>query len=171
MRKFWLLGLIVALALVGTVACQPREEAVEEQMEMEGETTMAIPGEEEVGAMEAEMALDDFTLGTEVGPDGAVASGATTENFTVGQTVYYAIETGDAEPGSVVRVVWMGPDGSAINEESKTVGGTGGEQYVNFQADTTGWASGDYKVQAWMGDEMVNEESFNVGEEGTEAQY
>jgi hypothetical protein len=116
-----------------------------------------LPGD--ISPIRAQMWIDDFTIGSELAPEGNIVAGRTGDDFAPGQTVYYAMETGDAPAGAAVRVVWYGPGERKINEETKTVTPRG---YLNFRADTSGWEKGDYRVEAWVGDERVNTQQFNI---------
>jgi hypothetical protein len=117
-------------------------------------------GAGDVNPVEAQMWLDDFEIGSELAPEGNMVAGKTGDDFAPGQKVHYAMEVGDAPANSAVKVVWYGPGETKINEETKPV--TPGQKYLNFTADTTGWAKGDYRVEAWIGDEKVNTQQINI---------
>lgn len=105
--------------------------------------------------------IDDVTIGSELGPDGAMAAGKTGDDFAPGQPIHLAMETGDAPAASQVKVVWYGPNETKIGEETKPV--TQGQKYLNFTAaDTTSWAKGDYRAEVWIGDEKVNTQQFQI---------
>lgn len=105
--------------------------------------------------------LDDVTIGSELGPDGAMVAGKTGDDFAPGQPIHLAMETGDAPAASQVKVVWYGPNETKIGEETKAV--AQGQKYLNFTAaDTTSWAKGDYRAEVWIGDEKVNTQQFQI---------
>ena len=102
-----------------------------------------------------------MTIGHEVGTDGAIVTGKGGDDFAPGQPIHIAIETGDAPPSAVVKVVWYGPNETKINEENKPV--VAGQKYLNFTAGDTGsWAKGDYRAEIWVGDEKVNTQQFQI---------
>ena len=104
--------------------------------------------------------LDDVTIGHQLAADGSIATGTGGDDFAPGQPIHIAIETGDAPPGASVKVVWYGPNETKINEENKPV--VAGQKYLNFTADSTGWAKGDYRAEIWVGDEKVNTQQFQI---------
>ena len=110
---------------------------------------------------EAQMAVDDVTLGSGVDAQGTIPETQQEDDFTPGEPIYIAMEVGDVQPGSAIKVVWFGPNETRIGEEEKTV--TSGQSYLNFQAsDTTSWGKGDYRAEVWIGDEKVNQQQFQI---------
>jgi hypothetical protein len=171
MKKIqWLTATALALVLMVAFGCKQKQEADVSDTSMT-DTVVAI-GEEvpgtgapgDVNPVEAQMWLDDFEIGSELAPEGNMLAGKTGDDFAPGQKAYYAMEVGDAPADSSVKVVWYGPGETKINEESKTV--TVGQKYMNFTADTKGWTKGDYRVEAWIGDEKVNTQQFNITDAG-----
>jgi len=153
--KYKALVFLCAIALVVAGACKKEEVPAET-------STTEITGTSsptDVSPVRAEMWLDDFTLGGELAPDGTIVTGKTASDYTPGQPVILAMKTTDAPAGSAVKVVWLGPDGVVISEESKSVsGGT-----LNFTAPATrSWKKGDYSVDTYVGDEKVNTQHFNI---------
>lgn len=105
--------------------------------------------------------LDDVTIGHELAADGSMATGKGGDDFAPGQPIHLAIETGDAPPSAIVKIVWYGPNETKINEENKPV--VAGQKYLNFTAgDTASWAKGDYRAEVWVGDEKVNTQQFQI---------
>ena len=130
-------------------------------------TTEEIEGAGEAGdlsPMEAQMAIDDVTLGSKAQPDGTIAEADQEDDFTPGEPIVVSMEVGDVQPGSAVKVLWYGPDETKIGEESKTV--SSGQSYLDFTAsDTSSWKKGDYRVEVWIGDEKVNQQQFQIVDE------
>ncbi len=159
-ERFAVLPALLA-ALLAFGACE-RAEQPEEAEEV------ATPMNSDVNKAEAMMAVDDVTVGSKLSADGSMETGSTGDEFGPGQTVYVAMEVGDATAGSEVRVVWYGPDGMELTSNRKQI--AAGDHYINFSADTTGWAPGSYRGEVWYGDEMVNEFDFQIegGQEGAE---
>lgn len=152
---------IVGLCLI-FVACG-RDETAEPPATT---TTVEQPGTtspSDIAPPTAQSWLDDVTIGSELAPDGSMATGKTGDDFAPGQPIHIAIETGDAPPGAVVKVVWYGPNETKIGEENKPV--VSGQKYLNFTAtDTASWAMGDYRAEIWVGDEKVNTQQFQIVE-------
>jgi hypothetical protein len=127
-------------------------------------TTQEQPGTEspsDVSPVNAQTWIDDVTIGSELGPDGAMVAGKTGDDFAPGQAVHVAMEVGDAPENAAVKVVWYGPNETMIGEETKPV--TPGQKYLNFTAaDTASWAKGDYRAEVWVGDEKVNQQQFQI---------
>ena len=109
----------------------------------------------------AQSYIDDVTIGSELGPDGAMVVGKTGDDFAPGQPIHVAMEVGDAPPSSQVKILWYGPNETKIAEESKPI--TAGVKYLSFTAgDTASWAKGDYRAEIWIGDEKVNQQQFQI---------
>ncbi|HEV7672008.1 MAG TPA: hypothetical protein VGS22_26100 [Thermoanaerobaculia bacterium] len=126
-------------------------------------TESEVPGvasQSDLSPAAAEARIDDVTTGHALAADGSIDTGQGGDDFAPGETVHIAMKVGDTPAGSAVKVVWYGPEDKRINEETKTV--ETGQVYLNFQADTKGWAKGDYKAEIWIGDENVNTERFQV---------
>lgn len=158
--------LMLALALTGMLALTACEGA-EEPDDGDDVATVGVPEEETVSDVDAMMAIDDVSIGSELSEDGAIQFGTNTDDFAPGQTVYVAMEVGDAMADSEVRVVWYGPDGNEIESQTKTV--MLDQHYMNFASpDTSGWAFGEYKGEVWYGSELVNEFEINITEDEAE---
>lgn len=126
-------------------------------------TEMELPGatgQSDLSPTEAEARVDDVTLGHALAADGSIESSQLGDDFASGEMVHLAMRVGDTPAGSAIKVVWYGPEDKRIDEASKTV--ATGDVYLNFEADTKGWAKGDYKAEVWIGDENVNTERFQV---------
>jgi hypothetical protein len=127
-------------------------------------TTQEQPGADspsDVSPVNAQTWIDDVTIGSELGADGAIPAGKTGDDFAPGQAVHVAMEVGDAPQNAAVKVVWYGPNETKIGEETKPV--TAGQKYLTFTAtDTTAWAKGDYRAEVWVGDEKVNQQQFQI---------
>lgn len=156
---------LAALALV-VGACSPRD--VDRAQPNPDETTPRVSETEKPGVnapgdlnpAEAQMRIDDVTLGHEVGPDGAVVAGETGDDFAPGSLVHLSMEVGDTPAGSAIKVVWFGPGETRVGEETKPV--PAGAKYLTFNIKTDGWALGDYRAEVWVGDEKVNTQQFQI---------
>jgi hypothetical protein len=105
--------------------------------------------------------VDDVLLGTAVATDGQIPAKSRTDDFVPGENIYLTMDVSDAAPGTMVKVVWFGPDERPIGEQSQTV--TSGVSTLKFMKDgTRAWKTGDYRAEVWVGDEKVNDERFNL---------
>lgn len=153
-RKTLVFGSVLLLGFV-LGACQAQEETIEDP------APLAEQVPEVFEPMVAEMQIDDVTLGSEVGEDGSIPMEAVDDDFVPGDAIYVAMEVGDAPEGTDVRVVWKGSDGATLGEETKQASAE--EPYMNFQApDTSGWQPGDYQVEIYANEQLVEQESFNL---------
>lgn len=131
-------------------------------------TGTELPGTDQPGDLnpvEAQIAVDDVTIGKQVGADGIIPAEAQGDDFAPGDTVNVVMEVGDTPAGSQVRVVWYGPGETQIGEETKTV--EAGRSHLGFQStDTASWQKGDYRAEVWIGDEKVNTQQFQIVDAG-----
>ena len=159
------LAVALLMALPMAVACAPKEKAEPDDKD---DTATSVTEQEKSGVnqpgdlnpVEAQTMIDDVTIGKSVGTDGGIAVDQQGDDFAPGDTINVSMEVGDTPAGSAVKVVWYGPGETKINEETKTV--TAGEHYLNFKADSKGWAKGDYRAEVWIGDEKVNTQQFQI---------
>lgn len=115
----------------------------------------------DVSPVNAQTWIDDVTIGSELGADGAMVAGKTGDDFAPGQAVHIAMAVGDAPADAAVKVVWYGPNDTKVGEETKHV--ASGQKYLSFTAsDTKSWAKGDYRAEVWVGDEKVNTQQFQI---------
>ena len=160
-----ILALTLAAVLPLSLACK-REGA--EPDDISDTATEATPAEvaganqpSDLNPVEAQMMIDDVTIGKQLGADGTIPAEAQGDDFAPGDDVYLAFDVGDAPAGSEVKVIWYGPGETRIGEESKAV--AAGTSTMSFQAaDTASWQKGDYRAEIWVGDEKVNQQTFNV---------
>jgi hypothetical protein len=161
-----ILALTVAALLPFAFACKAREGA--EADDTSDTATQATPGEiagtnqpSDLNPVEAQTMVDDVTIGKALGADGTIPMEAQGDDFAPGDSVYVAMDLGDTPAGSEVKVMWFGPGETKIGEEQKTV--ATGTSTLSFQAaDTSSWQKGDYRAEVWIGDEKVNQQTFNI---------
>jgi hypothetical protein len=101
------------------------------------------------------------SVGYAVDNEGRIAEGAAGRDFTAGDTVWVSIATEGAEAGTAVEVVWYGPEGLEAAAAEGTV--EAGATHQALSADTSGWAAGTYRAEVWVGNELVDELSIEVG--------
>jgi hypothetical protein len=173
MTRKILSGLSVpALLLLLAAGCQPTADTAEtDEAEDAYEASSTARTEQpgtgrpgDVNPVEAQMWLDDFTIGNNVQTDGSIAMGDQGDDFAPGEKVFVSMEVGDAPAGATVRVDFLRED-----DEDRPVATTesvvpADAHYLSFEADTTGWMLGDYRAEVWVGDERVNEQHFQVVE-------
>ncbi|HYH47035.1 MAG TPA: hypothetical protein VEG34_15235 [Thermoanaerobaculia bacterium] len=127
-------------------------------------TETELPGTDQPGDLnpvEAQIAVDDVTIGKQVGADGVIPAESQGDDFAPGETVHVTMNVGDTPAGSQVKVVWYGPNETKIGEETKSV--EAGRAQLAFQSTDTGsWQKGDYRAEVWIGDEKVNQQQFQV---------
>ena len=160
---------IVALTVVAilpfALACQREGAEPDDMSDTAAEATPAeVAGVNEptdLNPVEAQMAVDDVTIGKQLAADGTIPAEAQGDDFAPGDDVYVSFDVGDAPAGSEVKVMWYGPGETKIGEESKSV--ATGTSTMSFQAsDTASWQKGDYRAEIWIGDEKVNQQTFNI---------
>ena len=162
------LALLLALCLPLAIACGPKETAETDTSDLSDTATTTSeteqPGTEQPGDLnpvEAQMAIDDVTLGHNMNPDNTIPAEDQGDDFAPGDTVHLSMEVGDTPAGSLVKVVWFGPGESRIGDETRTV--NAGDKYVAFHStNTASWAKGDYRAEVWIGDEKVNQQQFQI---------
>ena len=105
--------------------------------------------------------LGDFTVGTDTNAMGEVHESDHAFRFTSGMVVHYSmrVTSPPPDPDTEVTVVWGGNHEAMDARETKKVGAG---KTLAFAADTTGWPAGHYTVEAWVGDEQVDEQIFEV---------
>ena len=163
-----MLALMLLLCLPLAIACGPNETAETDDSDRSDTATTTSeqeqPGTEQAGDLnpvEAQMAIDDVTLGKNMNPDNTIPQDQQGDDFAPGDTVHLSMEVGDTPAGSQVKVVWFGPGETRIGEETKTV--NQGDKYLAFHStDTASWAKGDYRAEVWIGDEKVKTQQFNI---------
>ncbi len=158
--------ILLSLSLVaafGFAGCQKKEAEPDASEVTPAVTESEVPGvtsQSDLSPAAAESRVDDVTTGHSLAADGSIDSAQVGDDFAPGEMVHIAMKVGDTPAGSAIKVVWYGPGDKRINDETKTV--ATGDVYLNFSADTKGWAKGDYKAEIWIGDENVNTERFQV---------
>lgn len=158
-------ALMLALFMVaGLAACTTDTADAPEEDEAIGttDTTATTEDDDDMG-LDATMAIDDVSTGTTLADDGSIEFGTNEDDFSPGDTVYVAMEVGDATAGSNVELVWYGPDGMEAASSSKTI--EDDMHYLNFEVDTAGWPAGEYRGEVWYDNELVNEFEINLGDD------
>ncbi len=108
----------------------------------------------------AQAMVDDVNIGVSVASNGRVPAGAV-DDFLPGEDIFVTMDVSDAAPGTIVKVVWVGPGDMRIAEQHQTVAaGAGTLKFV--KNNTRDWKPGDYRAEIWVGDEKVNDEKFNI---------
>ena len=167
-----MLALMLLLALPLAIACSPKETAETDTSDMSDTATTTSETEQagteqagDLNPVEAQMAIDDVTLGKSMNPDNTIPAEHQGDDFAPGDEVHLSMEVGDTPAGSLVKVVWFGPGETRVGEETKTV--NQGDTYLAFHStDTASWAKGDYRAEVWIGDEKVNTQQFQIVDAG-----
>jgi hypothetical protein len=159
------LACFLAVALPLTYACKPTEQAEgDDPSDTAVQATPAeLPGADapsDLSPVGAQTMIDDVTIGHKV-TDGIISPEDQGDDFAPGDPVHLTMKVGDAPAGSEVKVIWYGPGEAKIGEDAKPV--TAGGTTLAFQApDTSSWQKGDYRAEIWIGDEKVNQQTFNL---------
>lgn len=106
--------------------------------------------------------VDDVQVsGTQA--SGAQASGATASaSLTPGTELQVSMTVEKAPQGTVVTTYWYGPENRQLAYESQTVEPQ--QRQMNFtQENTHDWAAGTYRAEVWVGNEKVQEQTFQIG--------
>ena len=159
------LAWMLAAALPLTFACKPTEQAEgDDPSDVAAQATPAeLPGTDapsDLSPAGAQTMIDDVTIGHKL-TDGIISPEDQGDDFAPGDPVHLTMKVGDAPAGSQVKVIWYGPGEAKIGEDAKDV--VAGATTLAFQApDTSSWQKGDYRAEIWIGDEKVNQQTFNL---------
>jgi len=117
------------------------------------------PGD--VSPLVAQAMVDDVNVGLAVASDGRVPAGSSPDEFLPGEDIYLTMRVSDAPAGTAIRVVWIGPGDKQIATQARTV--AAGVSTLTFvKRDTRSWKPGDYRAEVWVGDEKVDDETFDI---------
>src|SRR5688572_8199335 len=158
--------LMSPFVFVLVVACPAGEEGA--QPRDAEDTAPAVVEKEAAGTdhpsdlnpVEAETMIDDVTIGKMTSGDNTIMPDRQGDDFAPGETVFISVNVSDAAAGSVVKILYFGPGEAKVAEKEAPI--HEGAKYVALEADTTGWAPGDYRAEVWLGDEKVNTQHFNI---------
>lgn len=110
--------------------------------------------DEATSAISREIWVDDVQLSSASGT-------ASQDGYRPGDTLELSMSVEDAPRGTVVTTYWYGPENRQLAYESQTVDAD--QRQINFQQENThGWAAGAYRAEVWVGDNKVEEETFNI---------
>ncbi len=164
----WILASALGVAVAAGLACGPAPGASgpEAAQPTAGAASPEGPaGGAQASALAAQTWLDDFTLGHQVDTEGAIPLAKQGDDFKPGQTVYVAMEVGDAPAGAAVQVVFEDASGKTVAEDEKRV--PIGAKYLYFDSgDTSSWKNGEYRAVISAAGRRVNDQHFRVSEVG-----
>lgn len=90
--------------------------------------------------------IENFSLGSRLGPHGGIAMGAGEHAFANGQLIYVAMELKNAPVGTQINAIWKGPGDVVVGRETKEV--RLGQRFMNFAADSAALPVGHkYRVE------------------------
>lgn len=116
------------------------------------------PARDPLGAIPVTVSADALTLGTAVGPNGAVT--AKTNEFALADTVHATFPLAGRPPGAKVTVFWTYQDGRSHHEERGTL--PAGE-FADYQFDRAkGMQPGKYNVEVQLNDRPIGISDFVV---------
>lgn len=160
-------GLSTALATCVLFAATGCSDEPKHAVRDASKTTPAVSETERPGSnlpsdiqpVTARLRISDLKVGTAIAGDGTVA-----ENVNLvkaGDSVHASIAVGDVGADSLVKAVWLGPNGARIADEIQPV--KAGAAFLVFHApETSTWAVGEYKVEIFLGDELAASDSFDI---------
>ena len=103
--------------------------------------------------------VTNVMIGTGVNSDGSMTNSAAA--FTQGAPVWVSMKLNNPPKESVGQVVWLDANGKRLASERKEV--PPNAPYLSFRSlDTSSWKPGQYKVEAWMGGDKVDEKPFAI---------
>lgn len=116
----------------------------------------------DASANRPEFWLKDFTLGNDLMSNERVAMPEGSMGLRPRDTIYFAMDVGDAPPNANVEVVWHDPQGQVIHRESKTL--QPGQEYVHFEGpDTTDWTTErTYRIDVVANGQVANRTEFEL---------
>ena len=156
---------ILLFVLVVFAACQREEKTAEVNppkdyssptpvttMQQTGTSTVTAPPVPEINR-------SIVMMGKALGTKGEVISEAT--EFASGESLFVAVKTEGAPPGSVVQVEVYGPSKAKVAQPAKSP--TAGGEFTIFQlTDRQAWPAGPYTVEAWMNGKQLGTRTFTV---------
>jgi hypothetical protein len=105
--------------------------------------------------------IENFSLGTRLGPNGGIATGAGEHMFEAGQLIYIAMELKNAPVGTPVSVLWKGPGDTVLGQETKTV--RRGQRFMNFAADSGALpVAPKYRVEVLVDGKTITQLEFDL---------
>jgi len=98
-------------------------------------------------------------IGTAVNPDGSITTAVT--EFPRGAPIWVSMKLTNPPSGSMARVDWFDSKGKSLAAERKEA--LPNAPYLTFRSvDTSSWKPGQYRVEAWMGGDKVDEKTFAI---------
>lgn len=92
---------------------------------------------------------------------GAEGTGAMAAGLTPGTDLQLSMSVEKAPQGTVITTYWYGPENRQLAHESQTVEPK--QRQMNFtQENTQDWAAGTYRAEVWVGNEKVQEQTFQI---------
>ena len=157
MHKKYTLATIAALVLTLN-ACGKKEEAPRPQS---APTQTSAPVPAPPPAM-AGVSVGTITLGNAIGPGKKVVQAA--DSFGKKDMIYASVDT-TGSGTATLRAKWTyrkGGQESLVKEDTQTITPTGPATSEFHISKPDGWPVGDYQVELFMDDKMVNSKAFTV---------
>jgi len=105
--------------------------------------------------------IENFSLGTRLGPHGGIATGAGERMFEAGQIIYVAMELTHAPVGTAVHVIWKAKGDIVLAEETKEV--RKGQRFMYFAADGSSLpVDPQYRVEVFVDGKQLAELEFGL---------
>lgn len=160
-----LLALIALIAVVPLVSCHKSEEP--QPAAGTPASSAATPAAAPAAAPAAPavpLKVVSLMIGKSVGPDQKV--GGEADTFAPGDTVYAAVGTAGASPGTKLTARWASVSRSGAEkpagDETKTIAPAGDAVTEFHLAKPGGLATGDYKIEILLDGQSVAAKAFRV---------
>lgn len=112
-------------------------------------------------AVGAEVWIDDFRIGREVDPEGAIPFAEESDEFAPGESVYVSMTVSAAPADATVHVMFEGRARETVAEDAKKVPAEAHHLYFD-SGDTMSWEPGDYRVVVEIDGRTVSELDFTL---------
>jgi hypothetical protein len=150
MTNSFLRSALLATAALSIAACSDAPENTAQ--------TPVAPATE-TNAITAETWIDEVQLSAM--PTTAAGEITDQDEFRSGETIHVSMKVDDAPIGTNVTTYWYGPSNRQLAYETKSI--EANQQQIEFtQENTAAWQAGSYRAEVWIGNQKVEEESFNI---------
>jgi len=146
------LSLCLALAFP-LFACQRNEEIA---------TTQPPPVSAPQAPAAAPARVTSIDLGSEIAPDGRVASGAAKATFAPTDTIYVSVLTDQPPAGAELSARWTFEDGQLVSEGREQLTSSADNATEFHISKPDGWPTGRYKVEIAMNGQPAGTREFEV---------
>jgi hypothetical protein len=146
-------------AMLVATACGDRRDR---DMAMRGDTMGGITTGTSAGTLaNAEIDIDDLSLGRSVGTDGKIRD--KTDEFRTNDDIVAVVETDDGAAGQELVARWTYRETQQVVEEQRQVVAGGDDARTTFRLrKASAWPAGNYSVQIMHNGREVKSKDFTV---------